>query len=504
MHPPLPLALLLLLRSAASQPSLRTPSLTSHSLSTAPLLLFVPAPDTPTETFVSLSLCGAPPGQPPLAPTLPTILIVSNSTDNRTPSPAALPARPRPTILGHQPATGDYADLRAGLAALSLLNSVGLWIALQPPLPPLPSTLQLGLSTTAPLHSSHAFPALRLDDTDDANALLIAADPSVLVPAGTRDPPPLSALLPIILPSPDSLQLGLASSLCYLQALLAAQPPEARAAQARIAIVPSLTDRTTGLGSFSSQPTGNASDHDYRISDSAAGLRTQYLITNLAPATNYSAWLFQPGPVVDNVPTGRLWPYISFRTKSTKNCRLLHDLPFCPSVAYAVPASPSLSTSAVVAQYNRSVSGHLANFRTVVSTYPCNNDTSGRYSFVTGCGDCLRAYTDWACAVALPRCVDPPAPDPTGTTQLVFARPDPASSRTPNISDPGGMYPYVELPPCASLCTLVAATCPPLLGWACPLPSVSRNASMGAAPRSMAPLPALLVAALLAALLSAL
>ncbi|WAR57492.1 hypothetical protein PtB15_8B542 [Puccinia triticina] len=218
-------------------------------------------------------------------------------------------------------------------------------------------------------------------------------------------------------------------SLCYLQALLAAQPPKTKAAQSKIAISPSLTDRTTGLGSFSSQPTGNASNHDYRISDSAAGLRTQYLITNLAPATNCSAWLFQPGPVVDNVPTGRLWPYISFRTKSTKNCRLLHDLPFCPSVAYAVPASPSLSTSAVVAQYNRSVSGHLANFRTVVSTYPCNNDTSGRYSFVTGCGDCLRAYTDWACAVALPRCVDPPAasPEAPGTpTQVVFARPDPA------------------------------------------------------------------------------
>ncbi|WAQ87638.1 hypothetical protein PtA15_8A543 [Puccinia triticina] len=214
------------------------------------------------------------------------------------------------------------------------------------------------------------------------------------------------------------------SSLCYLQALLAAQPPKTKAAQSKIAISPSLTDRTTGLGSFSSQPTGNASNHDYRISDSAAGLRTQYLITNLAPATNYS-----PGPVVDNVPTGRLWPYISFRTKSTKNCRLLHDLPFCPSVAYAVPASPSLSTSAVVAQYNRSVSGHLANFCTVVSTYPCNNDTSGRYSFVTGCGDCLRAYTDWACAVALPRCVDPPAasPEAPGTpTQVVFARPDPA------------------------------------------------------------------------------
>lgn len=273
----------------------------------------------------------------------------------------------------------------------------------------------------------------------------------------------------------------------------ASDPPtqDSKSQLARLSINPSLTTRTTGVGSFSSQPTGNATDHDYRISDQAAGLRTQYLINNLSPALNYSAWLFQPGPVVDNVQTGKLWPYINFRTKSSKNCRLVHDLSFCPSVAYAVPSSPSQTTTSLLDMYNQTVNQHLDNFQTVLSTYPCNNDTSGRYSFVTGCGDCLRAYKDWACAMTMPRCTDPPpsppAPAlPSAETQLVFTRNEPNNSRTPNLKDKS-VYPYAELPPCASLCTLVAATCPPLMGWNCPLPGVTLNASYRD-PRPVSPL----------------
>jgi hypothetical protein len=110
-------------------------------------------------------------------------------------------------------------------------------------------------------------------------------------------------------------------SLSYLQSLVAAQSQDFKTHVAQLSITPLLTTRTTGAGSFSSQPTGNATDHDYRISDQAAGLRTQYLINNLRPALNYSAWLFQPGPLVDNVQTGKLWPYIKF---CTKICQSIH------------------------------------------------------------------------------------------------------------------------------------------------------------------------------------
>ncbi|PLW49686.1 hypothetical protein PCASD_02276 [Puccinia coronata f. sp. avenae] len=396
------------------------------------------------------------------------------------PSPDQLPARSKKTIISHQSSSGDYSDLRGGFASVSLVNSVGLWISIQSPNLTKSWDFQLGVSKETPLHALNGFPAFKLDDTDDTNALMTAADPSLFQPLTDKTPLSLQQFVPMILPTPDTLQIGLSGSLCYLQSLVAAQSQDFKTHVAQLSITSSLTTRTTGAGSFSSQPTGNATDHDYRISDQAAGLRTQYLINNLRPALNYSAWLFQPGPLVDNVQTGKLWPYINFRTKISKNCRLVHDLPFCPSVAYAVPSSPSQTTSSLIDMYNQTVSVHLANFRTVVSTYPCNNDTSGRYSFVTGCGDCLRAYTDWVCAVGMPRCTDAPARPVVAAaateTQVVFTRTEPSASRTPNMTDKS-VYPYAELPPCASLCTLVAATCPPLIGWTCPLPGVSLGSS---------------------------
>ncbi|KAH9461171.1 hypothetical protein Pst134EA_017481 [Puccinia striiformis f. sp. tritici] len=61
----------------------------------------------------------------------------------------------------------------------------------------------------------------------------------------------------------------------------------------------------------------------------------------------------------------------------------------------------------------------------------------------------------------------PPLPSPTTSNQIVFTRPSPPESRTPSLTD-ARLYPYNELGPCMTLCTLVAATCPPLIGWTCP------------------------------------
>lgn len=164
------------------------------------------------------------------------------------------------------------------------------------------------------------------------------------------------------------------------------------------------------------------------------------------------------------------------------NCRLLHDLAFCPGVAYSVPAPPAVSTPDIIKYYQSAVSTHLQNFSTVLSTYPCNNGTSGRYSFVAGCADCLSAYNNWACGVILPRCTDPPPLSDTSpdlyTPQLVLNRPNPASSRTPSLTNLSSTaaFPYGEVPPCTTACTLVAATCPPLIGWSCPLKKAPTSA----------------------------
>lgn len=492
------LSLLFLLQPTHSQPSpspsqLKSPSISNFQLSSSSSNSFYlpPPSSSPSTIFITLNLCHPPSIQAPLDYHFDSILIVSNSSDNQNPSPSKLPVKARRNLPSITSSTGGLSHLIAGFANLTLINSLGLWISVQAPSQsnhqqlqqPSSSSwsFQLGISSTSPIHSVNGFPAFKFEDADDSNALLTASDSSLFQPHSSSSPLPLQQFLPIILPTPSDLQLGLSSSSCYLQSLLSSTP-----AHPSSSITPSLTTRTTGVGLFSSQPTGDLGDHDYRISDQAAGLRTQYLLSNLRPAQNYTAWLFQPTGSVDNVPTGRLWPYVNFRTKSSKNCRLLFNLPFCPSVAYSVPASTSQSTPSLISFYNQTISGNLTNFQTVLSTYPCNNDTSGRYSFVSGCTDCYRAYNAWLCAVSMPRCTDspsPPLPPPppdsaliSPPNQIILSRNQPNQSRTPSLTDPL-VYPYGEVLPCSSVCTLVAATCPPLIGWACPLQSANLHSS---------------------------
>lgn len=125
----------------------------------------------------------------------------------------------------------------------------------------------------------------------------------------------------------------------------------------------------------------------------------------------------------------------------------------------------------------------------------------GAYSFISTCDDCRLAYRDWLCATAIPRCTDAPLNatlntdasgglwDVPSTPQLVLVRDTPAASRTPqfgpaNLSttfavDAGSPFPYSEVLPCTSLCELVAARCPPFLGWACPQPGGTGNGAYG-------------------------
>lgn len=214
---------------------------------------------------------------------------------------------------------------------------------------------------------------------------------------------------------------------------------------------------------------------------------------------------------------------------------MVHDFALCPSVGYAVPAPPALAYSDVLAAYTAQLQPSLAAFNLTVSTFPCGDPEQGMYSFVRTCADCLTAYTDWLCAVAMPRCDDVPAAQravaaaelaqfnaaETASTlvdaavnagssppggQTVFnalpvstvlesriVRVDPLSSRTPlwapsvisdlNLSIPltaaDSPFPYAEVPPCDALCYLVAASCPPLVQWSCPLPGITSEMSYG-------------------------
>ncbi|BGP19891.1 hypothetical protein JCM10213_008635 [Rhodosporidiobolus nylandii] len=238
------------------------------------------------------------------------------------------------------------------------------------------------------------------------------------------------------------------------------------------------------------------------------GMRSQFEVRGLEGGRNYTAWLMQNG-TGDTGDETRVWQPVFFQTKSSDSCRLVHDLPFCPSVAYAVPSPPSLATSDLITYFNSSLSPSLAAFARTLTTFPCDVPEMGRYSVVSICADCYAAYRDWLCATTIPRCADAPANatlNDTTTietesglatwylpeeTQTLLTRDDPFASRTPafgpanlsatfpslfNSSYPASSsnlasespFPYAEVPPCTDTCNLVEARCPPFLGWSCP------------------------------------
>ncbi|KAG0143156.1 hypothetical protein CROQUDRAFT_49229 [Cronartium quercuum f. sp. fusiforme G11] len=404
----------------------------------------------PTTISITLNICNPPPNHSnSLQYTYQHLLIVSNSSNNISPdNNKNLP----------NSKSGRIASTWGGFGNITIINSIGLWISIYSPTPDddSPWSIELGIDDQ-PIHQVNSFPAFKIEDTDTTNALITATDSSLYIPFTTQNPFSYDFIYPIIIPTPTNLLFELSSSLCYLQNL-----NQSIKSIPLNSIQSSLTTRSLGLNMPSSQTSSDSTDRDYRILPKDAGKRTQYYINNLLPSTNYSAWLFQPLKLVNNIQSGRLWPYVNFKTKNTNNCKLLYDLDFCPELAYSVPSPPNLnSTNQLISTYKSIIETNINNFTTVLSTYPCNNDTSGRYSFVTGCDDCKRSYINWACSIILPRCTDDP-PDLSSSSQLIL-RNDPTTSRTPFFN-----FSYTELLPCISLCTLVSATCPPFLSWNCP------------------------------------
>lgn len=137
----------------------------------------------------------------------------------------------------------------------------------------------------------------------------------------------------------------------------------------------------------------------------------------------------------------------------------------------------------------------------------------GSYSSVSSCDDCKDRYLDWLCSVTLPRCDDAPTSLSTSTSsstleetnstefdipssyQQIILRTNPPTSRTPLFSssllsttfpsnstqnsDLTSPFPYSEIPPCLSLCTLVYAQCPNLIQWGCPTLGGTGTSSYG-------------------------
>ncbi|KAF8335333.1 stretch-activated Ca2+-permeable channel component-domain-containing protein [Cantharellus anzutake] len=193
--------------------------------------------------------------------------------------------------------------------------------------------------------------------------------------------------------------------------------------------------------------------------------RTQWLFEKLTPSTNYTAYVVTNNSVL----SGPLF----FVTKSSNfSCPLVHSVPFCPSVTYAVPlpqpptGATSYAVDTVPSNITSPLLSSLSNFTTSLLTFACGRDI---YSPIQTCASCQRAYRSWLCAVSFPRCGEPSQPtQPSGNGGVPPPLP-------PHLSPQN----FTELLPCIEMCHEVARACPSFLQWRCPSNKVNAADSYG-------------------------
>jgi calcium channel MID1 len=179
------------------------------------------------------------------------------------------------------------------------------------------------------------------------------------------------------------------------------------------------------------------------------------------------------------------------------NCRVIFDLPFCDSVAYAVPTNPTNNTlnnlTTLSNIYDSNAAALYKNFSMSLQQIPCNTTETAQYSLASNCDDCARDYKTWLCAVTIPRCVDFTTPNipefsflaprnigqqfPGGTSPDLsqqalgssnLSQVSLNSSRNPLIDTDIKPGPYKELLPCQELCFNMVKSCPTSMGFRCP------------------------------------
>lgn len=192
--------------------------------------------------------------------------------------------------------------------------------------------------------------------------------------------------------------------------------------------------------------------------------KQQFYLTGLNASTEYNIYLTLPSN--STTDAGIVYtPSVTIRTKTSDNCQLVFNLPFCSEIAYAVPANPSVINNSALAEFFDSTAKNLfTNFSATLQLYPCNTSSSALYSLFRSCADCSTAYQSWLCAVTIPRCADV-----TDTAPYLYDRPV-NSSRNPLIDQVVQPGAYKEVMPCSSLCYGLEQNCPSTLGFQCPLP----------------------------------
>ncbi|WFD18211.1 stretch-activated cation channel mid1 [Malassezia caprae] len=423
-------------------------------------------------------------------------------------SDSAEEPRPGPDSKLHSDHIG-YAQ--GGWTQVSLPKGVdhGVWIGIWPPNDPRGQQgryeVQLTASTLGSIEDVAAVPGLMFDDSDRNSALLTSFNYTA--------PPPNMSL--IVLPTEGRFSLTsityFNSSFCRIFDLW----DDMGHAGMRPALNSSETSRGT-LDVLTRHDRTAAPQNPGHINDTAgvapivdndlaqpmlaeeekAQVRKQFLVNGLNPGQNYTAYLVS-STNHSGIVHRRLYPAVKFVTKRTENCKLMYNLAFCPELAYAVPYNPTLNMNEALNVLEQVVSSNYGNFSATLDTFPCADEKLGRYSSVSTCEDCRRAYQNWLCAVAIPRCtdvVDPaesaasqngtelqglPMPSNTRLRPYIVNRIGANSSRQAYIEQLFGAGEYGELLPCLLTCEMVTRSCPPVLRWACPRWTVTAQRDYG-------------------------
>jgi calcium channel MID1 len=143
-------------------------------------------------------------------------------------------------------------------------------------------------------------------------------------------------------------------------------------------------------------------------------------------------------------------------------------------------------------------------FKNSLAQIPCQAPDEARYSLARDCNDCARAYKQWLCTVAFPRCEEFNSTKPytqvrnvaqafpngtrlSGAARGEFPHPAEQASRNVFIDEGVAPGPYREILPCDMVCYLVVQSCPAALGFTCPLPDMKEYAQSYAPRRSDMP-----------------
>ncbi|KAL8927986.1 MAG: hypothetical protein Q9208_002061 [Pyrenodesmia sp. 3 TL-2023] len=231
-----------------------------------------------------------------------------------------------------------------------------------------------------------------------------------------------------------------------------------------------------------------------------------FYVEGLDRSSSYDAFMaLDKGPIDSTIGGGgAVWSATTFTTKSDNNCKIIHSLPFCTDVAYAVPSNPNMNMTALVQAYDTYANDAYQNFSKSLQQIPCNTTASAQYSLARNCQDCDNAYKTWLCAVTIPRCADFSSPAththlmPRSISQNFINGTAPregpkgslfskenitskhyGSSRNPMIDDHIKPGPYKEMLPCKDLCYHLMQNCPAALQFACPAEGRGLNYSYG-------------------------